>query len=143
MADPSIPKKVVEDFQDVHFSCVAAEGRIVNSNINASLVLWQLVCYLGLLFEVGDVDSGMTVGHTVLVNCTGDVTTVFFNSYSTNICWILLCRKGNNFLLDRFTINSLTACQELDQRMTSSYTYALLTYRIFVLMMLSMEGACA
>ena len=27
-------KKVVEDFQDVHFSCVAVEGRVVGSNMN-------------------------------------------------------------------------------------------------------------
>ena len=31
-------------------------------------------------FEVGDVCLGMIVGHTVLVNCTGDMTAVFFYS---------------------------------------------------------------
>ena len=29
---------------------------------------------------MGDVGSGMVVGHTVLVNCTSDMTVVFFNS---------------------------------------------------------------
>ena len=31
-------------------------------------------------FEMGDVGFGMNVGHTVLVNCTGDMTAVFFAS---------------------------------------------------------------
>ena len=31
-------------------------------------------------FEKGDVGFGMIVGYTVLVNCTGDVTAVFFYS---------------------------------------------------------------
>ena len=31
-------------------------------------------------FEVGDVGFGMIVGHTVLVNCTGDITSVSFDS---------------------------------------------------------------
>ena len=35
-----------------------------------------LVCYL----EVEDVGSGLVVGNTVLVNCTGDMTIVFFYS---------------------------------------------------------------
>ena len=33
-------------------------------------------------FEMGDVGFGMIVGHTVLVNCTGDVTAVFFDLFS-------------------------------------------------------------
>ena len=36
-----------------------------------------LVYYL----EMGNVGSGMVVGHAGLVECTGDVTVVFFNSF--------------------------------------------------------------
>ena len=74
-------KKVVEDFQDVHFSCVAAEGRIVDSNMNGfSSFPGNMFGIMIFYFDMGDVGSGMIVGHTVLVNCTSDVTTVFLNS---------------------------------------------------------------
>ena len=54
------------------------EGRVVYSNMNGfSGNLFAIsVCYL----EVGDVGSGMVVGYIVFLNCTGDVTVVFFNS---------------------------------------------------------------
>ena len=49
--------KVVEDFWDVHFSCVTVEGRVVDSNMNG------FSCFTGSVFaaliyylEVGDVD---------------------------------------------------------------------------------------
>ena len=67
-----------KDFQDVHFSHVVVEGIIINSNMNvfSSFPGNFLVYY----FEVEDVGFGMIVGHTILVNCTGDVTGMFFNS---------------------------------------------------------------
>ena len=57
------------------------EGRAVDSNMNgfssfSSNLFGILVFYL----EVGDVGSGMVVGSTVFVNCTGDMTIVFFYS---------------------------------------------------------------
>ena len=74
-------KKVVEDFQDVHFSKVTVEGRFVDSNMNglssfSSTLFAILVCYL----KVGDVGSGVIVGNTAFVNCTGDMTIAFFYS---------------------------------------------------------------
>ena len=92
-------KKVVTDFWDVHFSCVTVEGRVIGSNINdfcsfSSNLFAILICYL----EVGDVGFGFVVGNVMFVNCTGDMAIVFFYSYFPNICWILLCRKGCNFL---------------------------------------------
>ena len=71
-------KKVVKDFQDVHFSCVDVEGRIANSNINGfSSFPGNLFTILVYYFEVGDVGIGMIVGHTVLVNFSGYMTAVF------------------------------------------------------------------
>ena len=43
----------------------------------------------------------MVVGNAVFVNCTGNRTIVFFYSYFSNICWILLCKKGCNVVLDK------------------------------------------
>ena len=39
----------------------------------------NLFAILMYYFEVGDVGFGMIVGHTLLVNSTGDVTVVFFD----------------------------------------------------------------
>ena len=66
---------------DVHFSHVAVEGRIINSNMNGfPNFTGNLFSILVYYFQVGDVGSGMVGGHTMLVNCTGDVTVGFFNS---------------------------------------------------------------
>ena len=52
----------------------------------------NLFAILVYYIEVGDVGFGMFVANTVLVNCTGDMAIV--------LCWTLLCREVNNFLLD-------------------------------------------
>ena len=39
-----------------------------------------MVAILNYYFEVGDVGCGMIVGHNVLVNSTGNMTTVFLDS---------------------------------------------------------------
>ena len=57
------------------------EGRIVNSNIDGfSSFPGNLFAVLIYYFEIGDICFGIIVGYTVLVNCTGDVTAVFFDS---------------------------------------------------------------
>ena len=72
---------VVEDFWDVCFSHVAIESRINNSNKNCfSSFSGNFFAVLGYYFEMGDVGSGIVVGHPALVNCTFDVTVVFYNS---------------------------------------------------------------
>ena len=81
MSAPVCFKKAVEDFWDVHFSCVKVEGRGVNSNVDcfssfSGNVFAVLVYYL----EVEDVGSGMVVGNAGFVNCTDDITTVSFYS---------------------------------------------------------------
>ena len=40
----------------------------------------NLFAVLIYYFEMGDVGFGMIVGYTVLVNSTGDMTAVFFDS---------------------------------------------------------------
>ena len=65
----------------VHFCCVAVEGMVVDSNMNGfSSFSGNLFTILVYYLEVGDIDSGMGAGHTVLVSCTGDLNVVFFNS---------------------------------------------------------------
>ena len=57
------------------------EGKVVASNMNGfSNFSGNSFAILVYYLEVGDVCPWMVVGHTVLVNCTGDVTVVFFNS---------------------------------------------------------------
>ena len=74
-------KKVVEDFWDIHFSCAVVKGRIVDSDMNGFSTFSGNFCtILGCYLEVGDVCSGMVVGNTVLVNCSGDMTVLFFYS---------------------------------------------------------------
>ena len=74
-------KKVVEGFWDVHFSCLAVEGRVVDSNMNSfSSFSGNLLAILVYYLEVGDVGFGVVVGNAVFVNCTGYMTTVFFYS---------------------------------------------------------------
>ena len=74
-------KKLVKDFWDVHFSYVVVESRNVNSNLDGfSRFPGNLFAVLIYYFEMGNVGFGVIVGYTVLVNCTGDVTAVFFDS---------------------------------------------------------------
>ena len=42
--------------------------------------LLAILVYYFEVGDVGDVGFGMIVRHTVLINCTGDMTAVFFNS---------------------------------------------------------------
>ena len=65
----------------MHFSLVVVEGRIVNSDMDSfSSFPGNLFDVLIYYFEMGDVGFGMIVGYTVLVNCTGDVIAVSFDS---------------------------------------------------------------
>ena len=90
---------MVEDSWGVEFSSVTVEGRIVDSNMDgfSSNLLAVSVCFC----KVGDVGLGMVVGNVVFVNCTGDMTIVFFYYIPPNICWTCLCKKGHNFLLGK------------------------------------------
>ena len=72
-----------------------------------------LVYYL----EMRDVGLGAVVGNAVHVNCTGDMTCVLL-LYLPNICWILLCKKGCNFLLSR-TIWRHVFCLSCDRILSS------------------------
>ena len=74
-------KKVIKDFLDVSFSCVIVDGRVVYSNMNGSSSFYgNLFAILVYYLEVGDVGSGVVVGNSVSVNCTADMTIVFFYS---------------------------------------------------------------
>ena len=75
----SAPKKVVEDLWGVHLSCCTVEGMVVDSNMNgfsnfSGNLFAVLVCYL----EMGDVGLVVDVGNSMFVNCTDDMTIVFF-----------------------------------------------------------------
>ena len=73
--------KVVKDFQDVHFSHVLVEGRIVNSDMDGfSSFPGDLFAVLIYYFEMEDAGSWMIIGYTVLINYTGNVIAVFFDS---------------------------------------------------------------
>ena len=65
----------------MYISHVMIEGRIVDSNMNGSTSFPDnFFAILVYYFEVWDVGSLMIDGHTVLVNSTGDVAAVLFNS---------------------------------------------------------------
>ena len=71
--------KVVEDFWDVHFSCVMVEGTCIDSNMDSfSSFSGTLFAVLVYYLKVGNVGFGVVVGNAVFVNCTGDMTIVFF-----------------------------------------------------------------
>ena len=73
--------KVVEDFWGVHSSCVMAEGRIVDSNMNGfSSLSANSFAVLVYYLELGDVGLDMVDGKAVFVNWPGDMTNVFFYS---------------------------------------------------------------
>ena len=73
-------KKLLEDFWDVHFSCVMVQGRVADSNMNGfSSFFGNLFSVLVYYLEVRDVGSGLVVGNAPFVNCTGDMTIVFFH----------------------------------------------------------------
>ena len=81
------------------------EGRVVDSNLDDfSSFSGNLFAVLVNYFEMEDIASGMVDGNAVFVNCTSEIIIVFFYSIFPNICWILLCKKGGNFLL------SMTIC---------------------------------
>ena len=71
-------KKVVEDFRDVHFSCVTAEGRVDDLNMDG--FYGNLFAVLVNYLEVGATGLRVVVGDVVFVNCTGDMTITFFYS---------------------------------------------------------------
>ena len=57
------------------------EGRIVNSDMNGfSSFPGNLYAVSIYYYEMGDVGFGLIVGYLVLINCTGNVTVVFFDS---------------------------------------------------------------
>ena len=61
------------------FFCIAVEDSIINSHMNGfSRFPSNLFAILVYYSEVEYVCIGMVVGHTVLVNSTGDMTAVFF-----------------------------------------------------------------
>ena len=71
----------MKDFWDVHFSHVVVEGRIVKSDMDGfSSFPGNLFAVLIYYFEMEDVGFGMIDTYTVLVNCIGNVTAVFFDS---------------------------------------------------------------
>ena len=68
----------------MYISCVVVEGRVVDSDMNSFSTLssfsGNLFAILVYYLQVRDVSCGMVVGNTVLVNCTVDMTVVFFYS---------------------------------------------------------------
>ena len=90
-------KKVVEDFSHVHFSCVMVEGRTVDSNEWLSSFAGNFFVILVYYLEVGDVGLGAVVRNVVLVNCTGDMTIVFFYSIFQTSAGFSYVRKAAMF----------------------------------------------
>ena len=88
-------KKAVEDFLDIHFSCMIVEGRVVDSNMDgfSGNVFAILVYYL----EVGDAGMGVIVGNAVYVNCTGDLTVVSIYSIFKTSANFSYVRKATIF----------------------------------------------
>ena len=75
-------QKVVKDFCDVHFSCVAVEGRVIDSNMDGfSGNLFAVFVYF---LEVGDVGLGWLL-EMLFVNCIGNMIIVFFYSISKHL----------------------------------------------------------
>ena len=89
---------MAEDFWDVHFTCAIVEGRAVDFNTDS--ISDKLLAVLLHYLEVGDVGLGVVARNTVCVNCTGDLTIVFFTLFP-NIFWIILFKKGCNLFLCR------------------------------------------
>ena len=72
--------KVVEDFLDVHFSCVMVGGRVVDSNMNGFTIFsGNLFAVLVYYLEMGDVGSRVVVGNALFVNCTDSMTIAFLH----------------------------------------------------------------
>ena len=69
----------VEDYWDVHFSCVTVEGRVVDFNMDGfSSFSSNLFAVLVYYHEVGDIGSWGVVRNDVYVNCIGEMTIAFF-----------------------------------------------------------------
>ena len=74
------------------------EGSIVDSYMDGfSSLSGNLFSVFIYCPEFGDVGSGVVIGHTVFLHCTGDMTCVPLLHFP-NISWILLCKNGYNFL---------------------------------------------
>ena len=78
-----------------------AKGRVDNSNMDdLSHFSGSFLAVLVYYFGMGDIGLGLIVGNAVYVNFNANITIVVFY-YFPNICWILLCKKGCDFLLGR------------------------------------------
>ena len=74
-------KKVLKISGMYIFSNVSVKSRIANSNMDSfSSFPRSLFAVLIFHFEMGDVSLGIIVRYNVLVNCTGEMTTVFSHS---------------------------------------------------------------
>ena len=60
------------------FLLCIVEGRVVDSNMDASLLPWHLFAVLVYYLGAEDVASGVVVGNAVFVNCTDVMIIVFF-----------------------------------------------------------------
>ena len=73
--------KTVEDFWDIHFSCVTVDcqvgGPVVDVFPGFSGAIFAVLIYY---FAVGNIGRGTDVGVNVDVNCTHYMTAMFFNS---------------------------------------------------------------
>ena len=65
------PKKVVDDFWDVHFSCVTVEVRVADSNMDGFASFpSNLFAFLAYYLEVEDGGMGEVAGNAVLCSFT-------------------------------------------------------------------------
>ena len=98
----SAPIRWLEILGRLHFSCVMVESRDDCSNMNGFLsfsdnmtnISWSVISEWEMLAWGGCWKCCVCKPHWWPDYC---VLLLYFS----NICWILLCKKGSNFLLDR------------------------------------------
>ena len=74
-------KNAIEDFWYVHIFCITIERRVVDSNMHGFCRHpGNLIVFLVYNLKLEDVGSRVVVGNTVHVNCTDNMTSVFFFS---------------------------------------------------------------
>ena len=98
LVDTSAPRRLLK-ISGIYISHVVVEGRTVYSNIDGFFsFLGYLLAVLIYYCEMGNVDFGMIVGHTVLVNCTVDMTAVFFDSILETLAGLTYVGEGTIFI---------------------------------------------
>ena len=78
LEDLSVPRRWLKISGMYIFSNVTVEGRVVDSNMNG--FSGNLFAVLDYYLEVKDVGLGVVIRNAVFVNCTSDMTSIFFYS---------------------------------------------------------------